>query len=293
MVDPAAPPADLSDAGPASARESSRRHVKQALDGAMDDVTVVLDDVHVVYRVYEDAQKRFFDVVKGQGRRRNRLIRAVSGVSLVAQRGETIGLIGANGSGKSSLLAALAGLLPVESGQVYARSQPTLLGVGSALQPDVSGRRNVFLGGLALGMTRAQVSDRFDEIVRFAGVQEYIDLPLRAYSSGMKARLLFSVATALAPEILVIDEALAVGDEEFRSRSRMRIEELRKTAGTVFVVTHNLNHVLDTCTRVLWLHQGVLLADGPPDAVVAQYRGWVHRGVGGPAHVEERAQITP
>lgn len=258
----------------------------------MDDVTVVLDDVHVVYRVYEDAQKRFFDVVKGQGRRRNRLIRAISGVSLVAQRGETIGLIGANGSGKSSLLAALAGLLPVESGQVYARSQPTLLGVGSALQPDVSGRRNVFLGGLALGMTRAQVSDRFEEIVRFAGVQEHIDLPLRAYSSGMKARLLFSIATALAPEILVIDEALAVGDEEFRSRSRARIEELRRTAGTVFVVTHSLNHVLDTCTRVLWLHQGALLADGQPDTVVAQYRAWVHRGVGGPAPVEEPTQIT-
>jgi teichoic acid transport system ATP-binding protein len=261
-------------------RDESRLNrdlVGRALNGHVSSVNVILDAIDVVYRVYEESRPRFFDVVRGQGHRRHRRIHAVKDVSMVAQAGETIGIVGANGSGKSTLLAALAGLLPVEAGQVYARTQPSLLGVGSALQPAVSGRRNVMLGCLALGMPTGEVEERFDEIVDFAGVGDFIDLPLAAYSSGMKARLLFSIATAVVPQILVIDEALAVGDEQFRDRSRGRIDELRAAAGTVFVVTHNLNHVLDTCTRVAWLNEGRLEADGPPDEVVREYRDWVSK----------------
>jgi teichoic acid transport system ATP-binding protein len=263
--------------GMRAASEFNRHHVEQALNGSLSDVSVVLDDVDVVYRVYEDSRPRFFDVVRGKGRRQHRRIHAVKAVSMIARSGETIGIVGANGSGKSTLLAALAGLLPVESGHVYARSHPTLLGVGGAMQPEVSARRNVMLGCLALGMGTSEARQRLDEIVDFAGVRDFIDLPLTAYSSGMKARLLFSIATAVVPDILIIDEALAVGDEQFRDRSRERINELRKAAGTVFVVTHNLDHVVDTCTRVVWLNDGRLQSDGEPDTVVREYRDWTRK----------------
>ncbi|MFA9446053.1 ABC transporter ATP-binding protein [Egicoccus sp. AB-alg6-2] len=236
-----------------------------------EDVNVWLDDVHVTYRIYEDRALRLQDLARGK-KRQYREIKAVRGVDLVARRGETIGIVGRNGSGKSTLLQALSGLLPVDAGEVYARSQPTLLGVGTALQPNLSGRRNVELGCLALGMKGKEVDEALPRVLEFAGVEEFGDLPLRAYSSGMRARLLFSIATTVIPDILVIDEALAVGDEEFRDKSRARINELRENAGTVFLVSHALDTILDTCTRVLWLHDGQLRADGDPQEVIDEYR---------------------
>lgn len=240
-----------------------------------DDISVVLDGIDVIYRVYEDARPRVFDLMRGKWHRKHRRIHAVKDVSLVASRGETIGIVGANGSGKSTLLLALSGLLPVDSGQVYVRSQPTLLGVGSALQLDLSGRHNVVLGCLALGMPMAEVRSRLDEIVHFAGVEDFADLPMRAFSSGMRARLVFSIATATAPDILVVDEALAVGDEEFRERSQERIDDLRNRAATVFLVTHNLNQVVDTCTRAIWIHDGRLRCDAEPQDTVDAYLQWI------------------
>ena len=236
-----------------------------------DQVNVVLDDVHVTYRVYEDTRPTLRDLVRGH-RRRAREIHAVRGVSLVAQRGESIGIVGRNGSGKSTLLQALAGLLPVDQGEVFARAQPTLLGVGSALQNNLSGRRNAALGCLALGLPASQVEDRVREIIDFAEIEEFIDLPLSAYSSGMKARLLFAIATAVIPDILVIDEALAVGDESFRLRSKERIAGLLDEAGTVLLVSHALDTIAEACTRVVWMERGRIIADGPPDDIVARYR---------------------
>jgi teichoic acid transport system ATP-binding protein len=236
-----------------------------------DEVNVVLDDVHVVYRVFEDVRPTAFDRLKGH-KRRAREIHAVRGVSLVAKRGESIGIVGRNGSGKSTLLQALAGLLPVEQGEVYARSQPTLLGVGSALQNNVSGRRNIVLGCLALGLPPAEVEARVDDIIAFAELEEFIDLPLSAYSSGMRARLLFAVATAVVPDILVIDEALAVGDEAFRLKSKERLAQLREEAGTVFLVSHALDTIAESCSRVIWMERGRIIDDGAPDTVVERYR---------------------
>jgi teichoic acid transport system ATP-binding protein len=234
-------------------------------------VNVVLDDVHVTYRVYEDRRPSLRDAVRGR-RRQYRPIHAVRGVSLVARQGESIGIVGRNGSGKSTLLQALAGLLPVDAGEVFARSQPTLLGVGSALQATLSGRRNVVLGCLALGMPAAEVDERVEEIIAFAELEEFIDLPMRTYSSGMRARLLFAIATAVVPDILVIDEALAVGDERFRIKSTERIAALRDAAGTVFLVSHALDTIAESCTRVIWLERGRILADGDPSEIVARYR---------------------
>jgi len=236
-------------------------------------LTIVVDDVHVVYEVYEDRKPSLRQLVADRFRPRAcRRIHAVRGVSFTARAGEAIGVVGRNGSGKSTLLRAIAGLLPPTSGAVYASTDPTLLGVGSALHPDLSARRNVFLGGLALGMTRREVTERFAEIVEFAGVADFLDMPLRTYSSGMSARLHFAIASAVVPRTLLIDEALAVGDEDFKEKSAARIRELLADAATVFLVSHNLEAILDISTRVLWMEQGEIVADGDPATVVAAYR---------------------
>ena len=184
---------------------------------------------------------------------------------------ETLGLIGPNGSGKSTLLSAMTGLLPLQSGTIRGRSRPSLLGVSSALRSALSGRRNILIGGLALGFTRAEVESRMDEIIDFAGLQHAIDRPMRTYSSGMRARLNFAIATARIPEILLIDEALAVGDEDFRTRSAKRINEVRSAAGSVVLVSHNMVEIERSCDRVAWLEAGTLRAVGEPSEVVAAY----------------------
>lgn len=245
-----------------------------------EDATILLDDVHVNYRVAGEHRPRLKDLLRGRRHAPEdhfRTIKAVHGVSLVALRGQAIGVIGRNGSGKSTLMRAMAGLLPVTSGEVYASSQPALLGVGAALKPSISGRRNIQLGGLALGMTRGEIEARMDEVIDFADLRDFIDLPLKAYSSGMKARLLFAISTAIRPEILLIDEALAVGDEIFRERSDERIQELIGDAGTVFIVTHSLGTVRETCGRAIWLEKGEMEADGDPSEVVSAYRRFVKR----------------
>ncbi len=236
-------------------------------------VTLRLDDVHVTYRVFEERRPSLKDLAANRFRRAAyREIHAVRGVSLTAQEGEVIGVIGGNGAGKSTLLRAIAGLIPPTSGAVYAVSQPSLLGVGAALQPSVSGRRNIELGCLALGMSRKDLAERFEDIVAFAGLADHIDLPLRTYSTGMRARLHFAIATSIEPELLLIDEALSVGDSEFRKRSRKRIEELRERAGTVLIVSHNLRTLSRMCSRVLWIEEGQLVKDGDADDVLDAYR---------------------
>ena len=241
--------------------------------------TVVVDDVHVTYRVHgtrgrgssASALGRLAARQKAPGMRE---VHAVKGVSFVAYEGEAIGLIGSNGSGKSTLLSAIAGVLPPTHGTIYTQAQPALLGVNAALMTDLTGERNIVLGCLAGGMTRAEVRERFDDIVDFSGINQhgdFISLPMRTYSSGMAARLRFSIAAARTHEVLLIDEALSTGDAEFRRRSEARIRELRAEAGTVFLVSHALGVVRESCDRAIWLEQGIVLADGDADSVVDAY----------------------
>lgn len=205
-------------------------------------------------------------------RRRHREIHAVRGVSFRLGEGESLGVVGSNGSGKSTLLSALTGLLPVESGSIRVRARPTLLGVNAVLRPALSGRRNIVIGGLAMGMSKREIEAKSDEIVQFAELEDFVDLPMRTYSSGMRARLTFSIATARTPEILLIDEALAVGDARFRAKSAERIEKIRAEAGAVVLVSHDFGEIERTCDRALWLERGELRADGPAEDVVASYR---------------------
>ncbi|WGT47004.1 ABC transporter ATP-binding protein [Tessaracoccus lacteus] len=232
---------------------------------------VVVDDLHVKYRVYATgraAKDRSGLLAKTRGIRE---VHALKGVSFVAYENESIGVIGSNGSGKSTLMRALTGLTPPASGAVYARSRPNLLGVGAALLPNLSGARNIILGGLALGYTRSEVKELEPGIVDFAELGESIDLPMRTYSSGMQARLKFSIAAARQHDILIIDEALAVGDRRFRKRSEARIREIAETAGTIFLVSHSMGSIRDTCQRTIWLNKGTLMMDGPTDEVIEAY----------------------
>ncbi len=239
---------------------------------------VVADHVDVTYRVYSDRNPMLRQLfTRDRAHREYRAVEAVKSVTFVAHAGEAIGIIGHNGSGKSTLLRAIAGLVPVTGGEVYARSIPVLLGVGAALEPNISGRRNIFLGGTALGVKREELEEQLDDIVEFAGLEEFIDLPLRTYSSGMRSRLQFAIATAVTPEILMVDEALSTGDAEFKERSDARIREMMAEAGTIFLVSHALKSITDVCTRALWLDHGRLVADGRPDEVVAQYEDHIAR----------------
>ncbi|MBP2388932.1 ABC transporter ATP-binding protein [Aeromicrobium fastidiosum] len=236
---------------------------------------VIVDDVHVEYKVFATGKRpsaadRKTLKLRGRGKQM-RTVHALKGVSFTAYQNDSIGVIGTNGSGKSTLMRAIAGLTPTSQGAIYSDSRPSLLGVGAALLKDLSGERNVILGGLAMGFTMEEIEERYDEVVEFAGLEKFIDLPMRAYSSGMTARLKFAIASMATHEILIVDEALAVGDRKFRQRSEARIREIRDNAGTVFLVSHSMQSIKDTCSRVIWLDQGTLLMDGDPDEVIREY----------------------
>ena len=237
----------------------------------MTELSVQVTDLHIEFEVFSDRRaglRQRLATKEGSGRR---VIEAVNGVSFETRRGEAIGVIGSNGSGKSTLLSALAGLIKPTSGEILVSSEPKLLGVGAVLLNGATGIRNIRLGCLALGMSSEELDDRVAEIVEFTGLGEAIDRPLKTYSAGMRARLHFAISTAVQPEILLVDEALAVGDKEFRKKSRAKIESLLANAGTLFLVSHSTKQIERLCTRGLWLENGKLLADGPITDVIAQY----------------------
>ena len=243
--------------------------------------SVVCSGLDIVYTVFGAKQKGTdtggeLPLVERLLARRNpvssvRKVHAVKDVSFVVNHGEAVGIIGRNGSGKSTLLRAIAGLMPPTNGRVWAAGRPSLLGVNAVLLTGLTGAKNVMIGGLALGLTPAQVRERYSGIVDFSGIGDFVDLPMSAYSSGMGARLRFAISTAAAPDILMIDEALATGDAEFQARSRDRIAEIRREASTVFLVSHSNAAIRDSCDRVLWMEQGRLVMDGPTDEVVRAY----------------------
>jgi teichoic acid transport system ATP-binding protein len=267
--------------------EAAMEPLTPVLDAALADdglgaPSLIVDDVHVTYRVYGAAPART-DPEKSSALRRVldrarghvgavREIKAVRGISFVARHGEAIAIVGRNGSGKSTLLRAIAGLLPLSGGAVYVSGEPSFLGVNAALIKTLTGEKNVMIGGLALGLTPKEVRERFDDVVEFAGIGEFVNLPMQAYSSGMSARLRFAISSAARPDILLIDEALATGDAQFRRRSQDRIDEIRQHAGTVFHVSHSLKAIQATCSRALWIEAGRLKLDGPVDDVSAAYQ---------------------
>ncbi|CAM3898750.1 ATP-binding cassette domain-containing protein [Janibacter anophelis] len=244
--------------------------------------TVIVSHLDVHYTVFGGGRR---GVPSGQGTptsftdrlRRHRptpkvrQIHAVKDVSFVARHGESIGIIGRNGSGKSTLLRAVAGLIPPSSGRLWVSGEPSLLGVNAVLMSKLSGERNIYIGAQALGLSKAEIAERFDEIVEFSGIGDAVYRPMSTYSSGMGARLRFAISTAATPDVLMIDEALATGDADFRHKSAERIARIREQAGTVFLVSHSNGSIRQICDRVLWMDQGRLIMDGPTEEVLPQY----------------------
>jgi teichoic acid transport system ATP-binding protein len=269
-----------------SREEVLERRAKRRAEAAQNPPTVVVENLHVHYKIYgaggatkgaaTGALNRMF-----HRRKHNALsdVHAIKGISFVARRGESIGLIGSNGSGKSTLLRAIAGLLPAEKvGGVYTDGQPSLLGVNAALMNDLTGERNVVLGCLAMGLHPDEVKEKYQSIIDFSGIDENgartSQRPMKTYSAGQAARLRFSIAATKLHDVLLIDEALATGDQGFQRRSENRIRELRQNAGTVFVVSHSIASVRDICDRAIWLEAGVIRMDGDVDEVTQAYEEW-------------------
>lgn len=237
----------------------------------VDKTVLVMDDVHVQYRVRREKQRpNIRDVIKGQTSQPI-LVDALRGVSLTLHQGEALGVIGRNGSGKSTLLKTMAGLLKPWQGSVVGTERPTLLQVAASFNQTLTGRMNVLLGGTALGLRRSEVMALYDDIVDFAELHEVMDLPLRSYSSGMAARLQFAVATAVAPGILLLDEALAVGDFNFRMKSEQRMKEMLDNAGTVVLVSHSSAPLKRVCPRTVWIEKGQVRAEGPTEELIEMY----------------------
>jgi lipopolysaccharide transport system ATP-binding protein len=203
--------------------------------------------------------------------RRHRFM-ALNDVSFEVEQGESVGLIGSNGSGKSTTLALIAGVLRAQAGKVEVRGRVCpLLELGAGFHPELTGRENILLNGVLLGLTRREVLARMDEIIAFSELESFLDQPIRTYSSGMVARLGFSVAVHLDPEVLLIDEVLAVGDLRFQARCREKLEEFKRRRVTIVLVSHSLAEVRGFCERVIWLKGGKLMADAGPDSVIRQY----------------------
>jgi ABC-type polysaccharide/polyol phosphate transport system ATPase subunit len=197
----------------------------------------------------------------------------IRNVSFELEQGEVLGIIGRNGSGKSTLLKMMAGVFPPNSGTISSKGAVSLLaGVGVGFNKELTGRENAYLYGALMGRSRKQIDELIDEIQSFAELTHHFDRPFRTFSSGMRARLGISVATAFKPDLLLIDEVLGVGDVSFREKSQNRVKDLIKTSGSVIIVSHSLAMLKDMCTRMILIEDGEILIDGEPDAVITKYR---------------------
>ena len=226
-----------------------------------------------VLRHTRSIKEAFVWLVKGRKGDLSKKFHALSEVTLTIEEGEAVALLGLNGSGKSTLLKHISGVMLPDSGRVRTRGRVAgLIEVGAGFHPDLSGRDNVFLNGAILGMTEAQIRDRFDSIVEFSEIGQFIDTEVKFYSSGMYLRLAFSVAVHTNPEVFLVDEILAVGDEPFQKKCISKIKELAAAGKTLVVVSHDLDLVAQICDRGIVLEQGKVRFDGPVNEAVAELR---------------------
>jgi ABC-type polysaccharide/polyol phosphate transport system ATPase subunit len=203
---------------------------------------------------------------------------ALHHVSLKVKKGEVFGLIGANGAGKTTMLRLVARVMRPTEGRVIVRGRVApLLAMGAGFHPELTGRENVYLNGTLLGYTRRQISELFDSIVDFAELRDFIEAPIRTYSSGMLARLGFAVATAQMPDILIVDEVLSVGDIAFQEKCNVRINNFREQGGTILMVSHDMNTIQRICDRAAWLDHGEIIQIGLVEDVVQKYHA--HMGI--------------
>ena len=243
------------------------------------EVAVSVRNLGLTYTTAIDRRPTLKARLKSLGGKQTRTIRALDDVNLDIEYGQVLGVIGTNGAGKSSLMRVIAGILPPSQGRVEVYgSVSTLLALGVGFNPAMSGRDNVLLGGLAAGMSRDEIEQHFDEITDFSELGEAIDSPMRSYSSGMYARLAFSVAATVRPDILIVDEALSTGDAKFKEKSLNRIKELRSEDRALILVSHAMRTLREVCNDIAWLHKGKLIQRGEPNTVIDAYQEFLHLG---------------
>ncbi len=239
-------------------------------------VTVELAHISKRYRLSHEKARSFQDVWLGlfKGKRAGQVEEfwALRDVSLQIQQGETVALIGPNGAGKSTALKIIARIIDPTHGMVRVQGRMSaLIELGAGFHEDLSGRDNIFLNGSILGFSRREMQARFDEIVSFAELEQFIDTELKRWSVGMVMRLGFAIATSVNPDILITDEILAVGDEHFQHKCLRRIKAFREEGGTILFVSHDMGAVRDLCERAVWLDHGLVQMDGPTEEVVTCY----------------------
>ncbi len=240
---------------------------------------VALTGVSVRYRVAAESilSIKEYAIRKLRGRMDHGELLALRDVSLAVRPGERVGIIGPNGAGKSTLFRVIARVRRPNEGRVIVRGRVApLLELGLGFHGELTGRENVILHGTLLGRSRADMKERMDRIAEFAELEAFLDTPIRKYSTGMVARLAFAAATDVDPDVLLVDEALAVGDERFRAKCHARMAGFRDRGKTFLLVSHALEEVRETCTRAVWLAEGRIERDGPAAEVCDAYRSWAH-----------------
>lgn len=238
----------------------------------MTEWAVRVSEVSKRFRLYHERNQTLKSAILRGRTSKHEDFWALNDISFDVLAGETHGLIGSNGSGKSTLLKCLAKIYWPTSGTIeYRGRMASLLEVGSGFHLELSGRENIYLNGSILGMSKKDIDSKFDEIVDFSGVERFLDQPVKNYSSGMYVRLGFSIAINVDPDILVVDEVLSVGDEEFQRKSFQKFRELKTQGKTIILVTHAMPVVRDLCDSVTWLNNGVLQQSGPAPKVVDAY----------------------
>jgi ABC-type polysaccharide/polyol phosphate transport system ATPase subunit len=238
---------------------------------------IEVEHVSKRFRLYRDRNQSLKATLLRRGRATFDAFQALDDVSVSIKQGETFGFIGENGSGKSTLLKCIARILEPDAGRIAVTGKVSaLLELGAGFHPELSGRENVYLNGSILGLSRRQLDQRFDDIVDFADLAQFIDSPVKNYSSGMYVRLGFSVAINVDPDVLLVDEVLAVGDESFQRRCGEKFAELRQSGKTIVIVSHGLASIRTMCDRAMWLDHGQAKCTGPAGEVIDEYLAGVH-----------------
>lgn len=243
----------------------------------MGNEVVIVEDVSMKFRLDQNRVQSLKEfIVKGLSRQmKYKEFSALKNVSFTVEKGDVIGIIGRNGSGKSTILKCIAGIYKPTSGKITARGNIVpMLELGSGFDMEMTGQENIFLNGAILGYSEAFLKEKYEEIVEFSELGDFIYEPIRTYSSGMLMRLAFSIATVVNPEILIVDEILAVGDARFQEKSQARMNELMGGGTTVFFVSHNIKQIREMCNRAAWLSRGELKMFGPIDEVCSAYEAW-------------------
>src|SRR6185312_1065790 len=283
------------------AHSASSAGMATQAEGESDSVAIRISNLSKCYQIYDTPHDRLKQFVAPRLQRLARQTQkryyrefwALRNVSFEVKRGETVGIVGRNGSGKSTLLQIICGTLTPTDGTVETRGRvAALLELGSGFNPDFTGRENVYLNASVLGLSKQEIDARFDDIAAFADIGQFIEQPIKTYSSGMMVRLAFSVAINVDPEILIIDEALSVGDELFQRKCFSRLEAIRKTGATILFVSHSGSAVVELCDRALLMDSGERLAVGSPKQIVGRYQKLLYAPVDKRQAIREEIRRT-